>query len=63
MPKEKKSERTRPKFRIGILIIVSLLVLGATFTAYMLNTNLEETLINERGESIITHEYYESESE
>lgn len=53
--------RKRPKFRWGILLIISVIVLAVTFAAYMMNTTLEETLIRERGSSIITHDYtYES---
>lgn len=51
----KKEPPKRPKFRIGILLFLSFLVLGATFAAYMINSTLEDTLIEERGQSIITH--------
>ncbi|MBR4554382.1 MAG: hypothetical protein IKO27_02180 [Ruminococcus sp.] len=58
---EEKKVRKRPKYRLGILIILSILIMGVTFAAYMLNTDLEETLISERGTDIITHDYtYES---
>lgn len=61
MPRE---EKKRPKFRIGLLLIASFIVLAATFTAYMLNTSLEDTLVSERGQNIITHDYtYSSEAE
>ena len=57
-------ESKKPKFRYGILIIVSLLVLAVTFAAYMLNTDLETPLEEERGESLIVHDYsYSSQAE
>ncbi|MBR1393834.1 MAG: hypothetical protein IJ561_08390 [Ruminococcus sp.] len=56
------AENKKPKFRIGILLILSLLVLGVTFAAYMLNTSLEKTLEEERGESLIIHDYAYSSS-
>lgn len=46
-----------PKYRIGLVLIICLIILGVTFAAYMLNTDLEETIISERGEAIITHDY------
>ena len=51
MPRE---EKKRPKFRIGLLLIASFIVLAATFTAYMLNTSLEDTLVSERWRGPIT---------
>ena len=52
-PKKKR----KPKYRLGLLLIASLIVLGVTFAAYMVNTSLEETLIDERGKAIVTHDY------
>ena len=54
---KKSAQRTRPKFRIGILLFISFIVLGVTFAAYMLNTDVEQTLCKERGKSIVTHDY------
>lgn len=60
---EAQKTKRKPKYRIGLLLIVSLLVLGVTFAAYMINTSLEDTLIDERGEPIVTHDYtYDSQS-
>ena len=54
----KMDEKSKvPRYRIGIVIIICLVILAVTFAAYMLNTGLEETLISERGESIITHDH------
>ncbi len=51
-------ERSKvPKYRIGLVVILCLIILAVTFAAYMLNTDLEETIVSERGESIITHDY------
>ena len=55
--KEDTKKRRKPKYRLGLLIIASLIVLGVTFAAYMVNTSLEETLVDERGTAIVTHEY------
>ena len=49
--------RKRPKYHWGILIFISIVVLAVTFAAYMMNSSLEETLVNERNTSIITHDY------
>ncbi len=51
---DKKSRR--PRFRIGLALVISFIAILVTFLAYMLNTTLEEVLISERGEGvIITH--------
>lgn len=51
---EKKTRR--PRFRIGLAIVISLFAVLITFLAYMLNTTLDEVLVRERGEGvIITH--------
>ena len=59
---EKKPENTpekksrRPRFRIGLALVISLFAVLITFLAYMLSTTLDEVLIKERGEGvIITH--------
>ena len=58
MPAKNDSPKKRkPKYRLGLLIIASLIVLAVTFAAYMVNTSLEETLIDERGTAIVTHDY------
>ena len=60
--KDPKKKR-KPKYRLGLLIIASLIVLGVTFAAYMVNTSLEETRMEERGTAIVTHDYgYDTES-
>ena len=60
---KKKAARRKPKYRLGLLIIASVIVLGVTFAAYMINTSLEETLISERGQSVVTHNYdYDSQA-
>ncbi len=59
MPDNKEEPKTKrkPKYRLGLLILASVLILGVTFAAYMINTSLEDTLIEERGEAIVTHQY------
>ena len=59
MPDSKENTKTKrkPRYRIGLLIIASLIVLAVTFAAYMINTSLEDTLIDERGTAIVTHDY------
>ncbi|MBR6873393.1 MAG: hypothetical protein IKN17_07825 [Ruminococcus sp.] len=59
----RNTARKKPKYRLGLLIIASLIVLGVTFAAYMINTTLEDTLISERGKSVVTHNYdYDSQA-
>lgn len=60
--KETSKPRRKPRYRLGLLIIASIIVLAVTFAAYMINTSLEDTLIDERGAAIVTHDYtYDSE--
>lgn len=49
--------KKRFRYRIDIIAIIALFVLTVTFCAYMMNTGLEETLKNERGAEIVTHDY------
>ncbi len=52
------------RYRIDILLIVSVFIVLITFCAYMMNTGLEETLEKERGAEIVTHDYtYDDSSE
>lgn len=49
-------KKRKDRLRIDIILIVSVMILLATFFAYMLDTTLEEVLEDERGSGvIITH--------
>lgn len=50
MPKQK-----RMKFRLGLLVIISIIAMLIAFSAYMMSTTLEEVLYDERGVQVITH--------
>ncbi|WP_124101081.1 hypothetical protein [Ruminococcus sp. Marseille-P6503] len=64
MSGNEKKKAGKFRYRIDILLIVSLFIVLITFCAYMMNTGLEETLEKERGEEIVTHDYtYDDSSE
>ena len=50
MQKQKKM-----KFRLGLLVFISLVIMLVAFCAYMMSTTLEEVLYDERGVHVITH--------
>lgn len=55
---KKDNEKLRKfRYRIDILLIISVFIIVVTFCAYMMNTELEETLEKERGAEIVTHDY------
>lgn len=55
---KKDNEKPRKfRYRIDILLIISVFIIVVTFCAYMMNTELEETLEKERGAEIVTHDY------
>lgn len=57
MSNEKQGEKKRLRYRLDVLIIISVFILLITFCAYMINTDLEDTLKAERGQEIVTHDY------
>lgn len=64
MSEENNNKTKRFRYRIDIMLIVSLFIVLITFCAYMMNTDLEETLESQRGTEIVTHDYtYEDSSE
>ena len=50
MQKQKKM-----KYRLGLLLIISFVIMLMSFLAYMTNTSLEEVLYDERGVQVVTH--------
>lgn len=56
MAKEKKNEKKGARFRLDIALIIAFFVLIISFSAYMLNTTLEDVLEKEYGGPIVTHD-------
>lgn len=54
--KNRKNKKTDEKFHTGIVIIASIFVLIISFFAYMINTDLEDVLEKEYGDSVVTHQ-------
>ena len=51
----------KKRFRLDIALIIAFFILLASFSAYMINTTLEDVLTEEYGAPIVTHDYtYES---
>ena len=48
-------KQKRMKYRLGLLLIISLVIMLMSFLAYMTNTSLEEVLYDERGVQVVTH--------
>ncbi|MBR1749517.1 MAG: hypothetical protein IJ740_01365 [Ruminococcus sp.] len=44
------------KYRLGLLVIISIIALIVAFSVYMMSTSLEEVLYDERGVQVITHD-------
>ncbi|MBR1422487.1 MAG: hypothetical protein IJ571_03485 [Ruminococcus sp.] len=44
------------RFRLGLVLLISFVILAVSFCAYMMNTTLEEVLESETGSSVITHD-------
>jgi hypothetical protein len=44
------------RFRLGLVIVISFIILAVSFCAYMMNTTLEEVVESETGSSVITHD-------
>lgn len=57
MSGENETVKKKFRYRIDILIIISIFILLITFCAYMINTRLEDTLKAERGQDVVTHDY------
>lgn len=55
-------KKKRMKYRLGLLVIISFLIMLMSFLAYMANTSLEEVLYDERGVQVVTHSDDSSES-
>ena len=51
----KMQKQKRMKYRLGLLLIISLVIMLMSFLAYMTNTSLEEVLYDERGVQVVTH--------
>ena len=58
----KMQKKKRMKYRLGLLVIISFLIMLMSFLAYMANTSLEEVLYDERGVQVVTHSDDSSES-
>lgn len=49
-------QKTKPmKYRLGVLIAISIIAMLIAFGVYMMSTTLEEVLYDERGQQVITH--------
>ena len=48
-------KQKRMKFRLGLLIFISFVIMLIAFCSYMMSTSLEEVLYDERGVHVITH--------
>ena len=55
-------KQKRMKYRLGLLVIISFVIMLISFLAYMTNTTLEEVLYDERGVQVVTHSDDSSES-
>lgn len=53
---KKKSKEKKNRFRIDIALIIAFFLLIVSFSAYMINTTLEDVLRDE-GQSFVTHDY------
>ena len=49
-------KQKRMKYRLGLLIVISIIALIVAFSVYMMSTDLEEVLYDERGVQVITHD-------
>lgn len=59
--KGKTRKEKKKRFRLDIALIIAFFILLASFSAYMINTTLEDVLTEEYGAPIVTHDYtYES---
>lgn len=54
---ERKKTIKKLKYRIDLVALAALFILIVTFCAYMMNTSITDVVSEERGESIITHDY------
>lgn len=45
------------KYRIDLVALAALFILIVAFCAYMMNTSVTDVVSEERGESVITHDY------
>jgi len=52
-----KKVKKKKRFRLDIALIIAFFLLIVSFSAYMINTDLEDVLEEEYGESIVTHDY------
>ena len=57
---EKKDKKDKNRFRVDIIVIVSFFVLLVSFCAYMINTELDDVLKNDFGNSVVTHDNTEN---
>ncbi len=53
MPEKKKTKPMR--YRLGLIIVISIIAMLVAFGVYMMTTSLEEVLYDERGVQVITH--------
>ncbi|MBO5448415.1 MAG: hypothetical protein J5994_03700 [Ruminococcus sp.] len=57
MSGKNKKVKKKKRFRLDIALIIAFFLLIVSFSAYMINTDLEDVLEGEYGESIVTHDY------
>lgn len=50
------TKQKRMRFRLGLLILLSIIAMLIAFCAYMMSTSLEEVLYDERGVQVVTHD-------
>ncbi len=51
-----KTKKKKNRYRLGIVIIVSLFILIVSFVAYMNNTTLEDVLNDKYDNNIVVHQ-------
>lgn len=51
------------RFRLDIALIVGLIIMIISFSAYLINTDLEDVLEDELGGNVVTHDYTYDSSE
>ncbi len=53
----KRRTKKKLKYRIDLVALAALFILIVIFCAYMMNTSVTDVVREERGESVITHDY------
>ena len=51
-----RKKKRKGRYRLGIVIILSIFILAVSFFAYMTNTTLEDVLENKYPDGIVVHQ-------